>query len=395
MRGYAVANTDTGHRRGGGDFSWAVGQPEKLVDFQYRAMHELTVVGKMITDLHYGEEHDKAHWLGCSQGGRQGLKEAQRYPTDYDAIVAGAPASNWVPLMGLSIKIQRNFGPEGLNSESLGLLTEGAIAACDADDGVADRVIASPGTCGFDPATLQCGVSDSTTECLSASEVAAANRICAGLVNAAGDVVYPGTGPGSEQQWAGYAAPQFRIGSNYFQNVVVNDPNWDPATFDVDRDVALAAAQDAGATDAMDPDLSAFIERGGKLLVFHGTTDGLIPYGNSVNYHESVIKELGEDAVSNSVKLYLVPGMGHCAGGNGAHQIDWLSAIEGWVENGQTPGALHAEHPATARGVPGAPAGSPSSPFTRVVCPYPEVARYEGTGDDTDAVNFQCIAPAR
>lgn len=384
LRGYAVANTDTGHEGDAGDFSWAVGHPEKLIDYQYRAVHELTLVGKALTDAHYGRAHDKAYWVGCSTGGRQGLKEAQRYPEDYDAIIAGAPASNWTPLMSLSIHIQNNLGPGGLGVDKLPLLAEAATRACDDDDGVTDGVIARPEACTFDPASLQCGVGGDADQCLSPTEVAAARRLYAGVVDGSGTVRLPGTGPGSEPLWAAYASPGFQIGTNLFRSTVVQDPDWDPATFDVDRDLALAAARDAGAADAMDPDLSAFVERGGKLLVFHGTTDGLIPYGNSVDYHERVVAELGQDAVDDHVALYLVPGMDHCSGGAGAWQVDWLSALERWVEDGDTPGALPALHPA--------PAGNGGS-FTRPVCPYPQVARYDGTGDTSDAASFQCMSP--
>jgi feruloyl esterase len=257
---------------------------------------------------------------------------------------------------------------------------------------VADRVIAEPGTCAFDPASLQCG-SAQTGQCLSASEVAAAKRIYAGVLNQAGDTLFPGTGLGSETAWAAYASPQFSIGTNYFRYVVAGDPAWDPATFDVDRDLARAEEVDGGAARAMDPDLSAFIARGGKLLLYHGTTDGLIPYGNTVNYYESVVATVGQDAVEDSAKLYLVPGMDHCAGGEGAFMIDWLTALEEWVEEGTTPGALQATRPAVVPGPPGAPPAPPRESFTRPVCPYPEAARYTGSGDAADAANFACVAP--
>jgi len=390
-RGYAVTNTDTGHQGAAGDFSWAVGHPEKLTDFQYRAVHELTVAGKAITEAHYGQAPEKSYWNGCSTGGRQGLKEAQMFPEDYDAIIAGAPASNWSPLMSLSILIQRNMGAGGLGVDKLGLLKETAIAACDVHDGVTDRVITDPGTCSFDPASLTCE-SGQSGQCLSETEVRAARRIYAGVVNEAGVVQMPGTGPGSEPLWAAYASPGFSIGTNYFRNVVVNDPNWDPATFDVDTDLARADTADGGAANAMDPDLSEFISRGGKLITYHGTTDGLISHVNSMNYHESVIEELGADAVEDNVKLYLVPGMDHCAGGEGAFAIDWLTALENWAEQGQTPGTLHAVHPASTPGGFGGPA-VPTERFTRPVCPYPEVARFNGSGDDSDAANFECVAP--
>lgn len=391
-RGYAVANTDTGHQGAGGDFSWAVGHPEKLVDYQYRAVHELTRVGKAIAAARYGSPAEKSYFVGCSTGGRQGLKEAQRYPEDYDAIVAGAPASNWSALMALSITIQRNIGPNGLGVDKLGVLKEAAIAACDAGDGVNDRVIADPGSCGFDPASLACG-SGQNGQCLSASEVAAAKRIYAGVVGESGEVLMPGTGPGSEPLWAAYSSPQFSIGSNYFRDAVASDPSWSPAAFDADRDLARAERADGGAADAMDPDLSAFIARGGKLITYHGTTDGLIPYGNSVDYHESLIERLGADAVEESVRFYLVPGMDHCAGGEGAWAVDWLTPLERWVEDGQAPEALPAAHPVGLPGAPPAAPGNAGEPFTRPVCPYPQMARYAGSGDEHDAPNFECANP--
>ena len=393
LRGYAVANTDTGHQGAGGDFAWAAGNPQKLVDYQYRAVHELTVAGKALTAARYGRPADRSYWLGCSTGGRQGLKEAQRYPEDYDGIVAGAPASNWSPLMLLSVAIQRNMGPSVLGADKLALLKEGAIATCDAEDGVADRVITSLATCSFDPASLQCSAA-ATSQCLSPTEVEAAKRIYAGVVDSKGELVMPGTGPGSEPLWAAYASPQFAIGTNYFRNVVTNDASWDPATFDVDRDLARAEAVDNGAAKAMDPDLSEFVGRGGKLIVYHGTTDGLIPYQNSVNYHESVVEKIGQRKADGSVKLYLVPGMDHCSGGEGAFAVDWRTPLERWVEQDEEPGALQGAHPAgVPAAAPGAAPSRPSEPLTRPVCPYPQVPTYRGTGDTADAASFECVAP--
>jgi feruloyl esterase len=392
LRGYAVANTDTGHQGTGGDFAWAA-NAQRLIDYQYRAVHELTIVGKALAAKLYGRPADRSYFVGCSTGGRQGLKEAQRYPEDYDGIVAGAPASNWSPLMALSVTIQRNMGTGGLGADKLGLLKEAAIAACDADDGVTDRVITSTATCGFDPSSLQCAAG-ATGQCLSPSEVVAAQRIYAGVVDSRGQVVMPGTGFGSEPLWAAYASPQFAIGTNYFRNVVMKDASWDPVTFDVDRDLARAETVDNGAAKAMDPDLSAFADRGGKLITYHGTTDGLIPYQNSVDYHESVLDEFGQRKTDDSVKLYLVPGMDHCAGGEGAFAVDWLTPLERWVENDEEPGALNAVHPASSPvAPPGAPAPRPSERFTRPVCPYPQVPTYRGTGDVVDGTSFECVAP--
>ena len=391
-RGYAVANTDTGHQGGMGDFAWAADHPEKLADYAYRAVHELTVVGKAVTAARYGKEPAKSYWNGCSTGGRQGLKEAQRFPNDYDAIVAGAPASNWSALMSFSISAQRNMTPpDGLGAGKLGVLKEAAIAMCDAQDGVADRVIADPRACAFDPATTQCAAGK-TAGCLSPAEVAASKRIYAGVVTKSGEVLMPGTGPASELLWAAYSSPQFAIGTNYFRNVVARDQSWDPASFDVDADVARAEAQDGGAAKAMDPDLSAFIARGGRLITYHGTTDGLIPYGNSVNYYNSVVAKLGADKAKDHVALYLVPGMDHCSGGEGAFAIDWIGALERFDATGQPPSSLAAKHLAIPAGPPGAPA-APGKEFTRPVCAYPQMAKYKGQGDNADAGNWECVSP--
>ena len=395
QRGYAVANTDTGHQGGGGDFAWAANQPQKLVDYQYRAVHELTLAGKALTAARYGRPADRSYWVGCSTGGRQGLKEAQRYPEDYDGIVAGAPASNWSPLMALSVSIQRNLGPGGFPVEKLGLLKEAAIAACDAGDGVADRVITDLAACNFDSASLQCAAGASG-QCLSPAEVEAAQRIYSGVVDGSGNVVMPGTGPGSEPLWAAYGVPDldFAIGTSYFRNIVAKDASWDPATFDVDRDLARAEEVDNGAAKAMNPDLSEFVGRGGKLITYHGTTDGLIPYRNSVSYHESVVEELGQRRADDSVRLYLVPGMDHCSGGEGAYAVDWLTPLERWVEQGEAPGALQAAHPSDPFYPPGAATSLSTKPFTRPVCPYPQVPTYRGTGDTADAASFACVTPA-
>lgn len=387
-RGYAVAHTDTGHRGEGGDFSWAAGEPEKLTDYRYRAVRELTVAGKSMTGAHYGKPPEKSYFVGCSTGGRQGLLEAQRYPGDYDGIIAGAPANHWSRLMALSIVIERNLGDGGLAVEKLGLLTQGALAGCDALDGVQDQVISRHGQCPFDPANLLCGA-ESAEACLDAGEVAAARRIYAGLTGRDGEVLYPGTGPGSEALWAFYASPFFKLGSSYFRHVVLADPAWDVSDFSPERDLERAEQADAGTMNATDPDLSGFIAGGGKLLMYHGTADGLIPYRGTVDYYERVVSALGREAAEDHVKLYLVPGMGHCSGGNGAWMVDWITALESWVEEGREPGALDGIHPA-AESVP--PGGRQGGSFSRPVCPYPRFAEFEG-GDETDAASFECAAP--
>ncbi len=384
-RGYAVTNTDTGHTGGGGDFSWAFDHPEKVTDYQYRAVHELTVVGKAITTARYGRAPDMSYWYGCSTGGRQGLKEVQMYPDDYDAVVAGAPANNWASLQLHSIFYSNNLGENGLPLNKLRLLNEGAVSTCDSDDGVADGVISRPSLCEFDPVQIQCADGDAGATCLTPDEVAAARRLYDGPRLSDGTQVMPGPGFGSETAWAANASPAFQIGTSFMRNVVLKDLDWDPAALNLDVHYPMFEEWDQGRTKAMVPDISAFTERGGKLLMYHGTTDGLIAHDNTVNYYESVVDTMGEGAVADSVRFFSVPGMGHCAGGPGVSQIDWLSEMEEWVETGEAPDVIIGAKP-------GAGASAPAE-FTRPLCAWPKYAQYDGSGDPTQAASFSCVTP--
>jgi feruloyl esterase len=383
-RGYAVANTNTGHDGPGGDMSFAAGQPEKLTDFNHRAVHEMTVVGKAITAARYDGDIAYSYWNGCSTGGRQGLKEVQRYADDYDGVIAGAPANNLPGLTAFSILVQRtlNGDPAGsLPFAKLGLLKDGALAACDVRDGVTDRVINDPAACKFDPATLQCASSDSAT-CLTPEEVAGARRIYAGVVNPrTGEEIFPGSEPGAEPGWAPFGTPEFSIGTSHLRHAVLNDASWDPFTFDFDADVARTAAADAGQGSAMDPDISEFVDGGGKLLLYHGWTDGLISPRNTVNYYESVVATIGAAKASDSVRLLMLPGVDHCQGGDGAFVVDYIGALESWVEHDQPPDRLLASRP------PG------EGSFTRPLCAWPAVLRFGGQGDEADAASWGCAIP--
>jgi feruloyl esterase len=380
-RGYAVANTDTGHGGGGADASFAIGHPEKLVDFAWRAVHEMTVKSKAIVAEHYGTQARLAYWVGCSTGGRQGLKEAQRFPGDYDAVFAAAPANNWIPTLTISLVMQQTLSDTaaGFPPDKLSLLREGAIAACDAQDGIVDRVALEPQTCGFDPAALECAPGD-TGECLLPSEVEAARNIYRGVVNPrTGKQIFPGPFPGSENQWAAFTPGRFPIGLNYWRDIIVGDPDWDPSAIDLSTDVERAIARDTAEVAAMDPDLSKFVARRGKLLLWHGWTDGMISPQNSINYYNEVLAALGASQARDSVRLFLAPGVGHCGGGEGPSKIDTLSVLEAWVENGVTPKRIIASKSLEN-----------GDTRTRPLCPYPLVAHYDGTGSTDDAENFEC-----
>ena len=383
-RGYAVAGTDTGHEGDQADASFAVGHPEKLVDFGWRAVHEMTLKSKAIIAQHYGTMAHRSYWVGCSSGGRQGLKEAQRFPGDYDAISAGAPASNWIPLMAHAANIQRLLtdSSRGMPPPALSLLKEAAIAACDARDGVTDRVVDDPRSCSFDPGTLQCREGNATS-CLTPQQVDTARSIYAGVANPrTGETIMPGPMPGGEPDWFAFTPKVFPIGANYWRDQVMKDPNWTVASLDLDKDMARARALDTAELTTTNADLRPFFARGGKLLLWHGWTDGLIPAQSTIDYYQSVLGTSGPGAAA-SMRLFMLPGVDHCAGGEGAFMMDALGVLDAWVENTQPPDRIVARRP-----LPG------GALRTRPLCSYPQVARYLGQGSTDDERNFECTSPA-
>ena len=386
-RGYAVASTDTGHTGNGGDASFALGHPEKLIDFGYRAVHEMTAAAKAFVKAFYDNTPRFSYWNGCSTGGKQGLTEAQRFPADYDAILAGAPANNWTRLMtGLLWAGRATLGNPAsrIPQEKFAVLNRAVLNACDAQDGVTDGVLEDPRSCRFDPQVVACKDGDGA-DCLTKAQVDAAKKIYGPATNPrTGEALYPGLPPGSELGWgaaAGGPAP-FPIPDSHFKYVVFADPKWDFRTFDFDRDFARAEKIDGGTLTAVNPDLSAFAKRGGKLLMFHGWNDQLISAQNSVNYYESVRAKLGAARTDATVRLFMAPGMTHCSGGPGPNQVDWITALERWAEKGVAPTRIIASR--AANGV---------VDRTRPLCAYPQVARYTGKGSTDDAANFSCAAP--
>jgi feruloyl esterase len=381
MRGYAVAATDTGHQGGGADYSFAVGHPEKLADNAWRAVHEMTVAGKALVKAYYSAGPRLSYWSACSTGGRQGLKEAQRFPADYDGIVAGAPARAWPQLPALSVMIaQLMTDPvKGLPPAKLPLLKEAVIKACDAADGVTDRVINSK--CGFDPASLLCKAGDAA-DCLTTLQVDAARTLYIGLLDPKDNsLIFRGTNPGSEPAWAALGGA-FNIGGGYFKDVVHGgDKDWTIAKFDAATDVPLAAKLDGGLMDASSPDIAAFTRRGGKLILYHGTTDGLIPTQSTIDYYASLVAR-DRKATEAATRLFLMPGTDHCRGGEGASNADFLGALEQWVEHGKAPETITASKQLTG-----------GATRTRPLCAYPKVAKYSGAGSTDDAANFSCVAP--
>jgi feruloyl esterase len=384
-RGYAVAGSDTGHRGAGDDASFALGHAEKLVDFTYRATHEMTVAGKALTAAFYGSSPAKAFFAGCSAGGRQALTEAQKYPGDYDAIAAGAPGHHWgttgVGAFWASAAMLKTPASR-LPPSALSLLHEGALDRCDAADGVTDGVIDDPRSCAFDPQALQCAAG-TTTGCLNADQVVAARAIYRGPFNArTGVPIMPGLPVGSELGWSFLVQgdqPMKLIVSG-LQHLVFEDSRWDYRAFDWERDVERVRTSRTQLYDATNPDVGAFVARGGKLLLYHGWTDPLIAAQNSIDYVAQVEATLGAAKTRNAVRLFLAPGMNHCSGGEGPSVIDIIGALDAWSDTGRAPEVLNASRPAGA------------APRSRPLCAYPAVARYQGSGSTDDAANFVCVA---
>jgi feruloyl esterase len=408
--GYATASTDTGHQAGVTDGAWALGHRERVIDFGYRAIHETTEKAKAIIQAFYGEQPKHSYFSSCSNGGRQALMEAQRYPADYDGIIAGAPANNFTHLLtgGLwDMQATTSEPASYIPAGKIPAIEAAALAACDALDGVKDGVIDDPSRCQFDPAVLLCSGPESNT-CLTQPQITALKKIYSGPRNSKGEQLFPGYSPGGEtgfngwQGWISGNAPgksiQSAFGNNFFQNMVYDDAAWDYHRFDIDHSPKVADDKVAAILNATDPDLKRFQKHGGKLIVYHGWSDAAIPPLNAVNYYQTVVSKMGAKEAASFVRLYMVPGMQHCSGGPGPNvfgqstvaegdpQHDMSAALERWVEQGTAPAEIVATK---FKG------DTPASGVlrTRPLCAYPLVARWKGNGSSDDAASFACVKP--
>jgi feruloyl esterase len=380
-RGYAGASTDTGHT--GTDASFAMGHPEKLIDFGYRSVHETAVLGKATAATLYGEKPRLAYFDGCSGGGRMSFMEAQRFPGDFDGIIAGAPGYNRtdVAFQTLGMAQATHVSPESfIPAVKYPALHRAALDTCDSLDGLADGLIADPSACRFDPGVLQCQGADGPG-CLTEAQVVAARRIYAPVLDPkTGARVANGLEPGSELQWGGVAGNQpHSMYNDLLKFVVMKDPNWDYRTLDVGRQLERARQADSGVLAATSTELTPFVTRGGKLLMYHGWSDQNIPPRESVTYYKGLLKTMGRPKVAEGVRLFMVPGMGHCGGGDGPNEFDMLAALEQWREHGRAPSEILASQRSEGRVI-----------RTRPLCPYPQIAKYKGSGSVDRAENFAC-----
>lgn len=408
-RGFAVASTDAGHQAEVTDATWAYGHPEKVKDFGWRAIHLTAERAKQIVNAFYGKSADKSYFDACSDGGREALMEAQRFPEDYDGILAGAPANAWSTMVAAgAAAMQSLFGdPRAyVPDRKLAAVEKASLAACDALDGVKDGVIGDPAQCHFDPQVLLCKGEDSA-ECLTQPQIESIKGLYGGIKDAQGALIFPGFSMGDETGWKVWligedptSSLSSRFVQNYFRYMVTGDPKANVLTIGVDELLRQSREKQAADLDATNPDLSRFAARGGKLILYHGWDDPAISPGNSVAYFESVERTMGREKAESFVRLYMIPGMEHCAGGPGAAafgqfgmetakepKYGLFDSLENWVEKGSP------DENATATKYGPGPDGKTKAVFTRPLCAYPKVARYSGSGDPNDAANFACVAP--
>jgi pimeloyl-ACP methyl ester carboxylesterase len=386
--GYATAGTDTGHSGGTTDASWALNNEERRINFGYLAVHRTAETAKAILRSHYGSAESRAYFSGCSNGGRQALMEAQRYPDDFDGIVAGAPAADFTGIGAQFIKDVRAQFPDPknltplLSPETMQAVAAQILEKCDALDGIKDGVMEDPRQCRMDVSTLTG---------LTAAQVTALKTIYA-PTRAGSETVFPGQPFGGEGELAGWpawisgAAPRpgqppapslrYGFGTQLFKYLVFNDPDWDYTTYDLStwrKDTAKTASY----LNATSPDLDKFKARGHKLLLWHGWSDaGLSPLG-TIKYYDSV--KARDPKADEYVKLFLMPGVLHCGAGAGPDNTDWAAAIDGWVESGKAPARIIAQKGSGA-----------NVTRTRPLCPYPQHAVYSGSGSTDQAENFAC-----
>jgi hypothetical protein len=413
--GYAVSVTNTGHYGGDLEAGWALGHPEKITDFGWRAIHETASASKAIIEAYYAKPPAHSYFAGCSDGGREALMEAQRFPKDYDGIIAGAPANFWTRLLTNGVWTDQALSetPDSwISPDKLAIITDAALKACHGENGIVD----DPGQCHFDPSSLLCKAGESK-ECLSAPQITALKKIYSGMQDASGKSVFPGYPPGGEvgpvawTLWLTGAEPKriegtliYGFVTGYFADMVFDKPDWNFHGQNVADDLAQAEQKTAQAVDAANPDLSAFRDAGGKLIQYHGWNDAAIPAQSSIDYYEEAAAKLGGiEKTQSFYRLFMGPGMQHCGLGLGPNAIggvfglpspsrdpahDVIAALAHWVEDGAAPDQIIATLYRDNNPTKGIVAQRPW-------CPHPAIAQFSGQGARTDAASYACTAAAK
>jgi feruloyl esterase len=407
--GFAIAVTDTGHQGFVLDGSWALHDRAKQSDYLFRGVHVTATAGKAITGRFYGQL-PRAYFAGCSNGGRQALVEAQRYPSDFDGIIAGAPALGaYIPGFNWNQRHLTANADGYLDSDKLALLDAAVLDSCDALDGVVDTLIQDPRKCDFDQASLLCtGGNDSN--CLTAGQVASLTAIYNGAVRTDGQVVYSGfpkSDSAADSSWGiwmtGFFAPdasghpepwsdptlaplQFIFQDQGFKYFIFGDPEYNFLDFDIENRDDLARFHrvwNRGGGEATNPDLSAFEKQGGKLIIYHGWSDPALSALETIRYYEKVVDHWPGKSAARFARLFMIPGMQHCAGsGPGPNVFDPLASMIDWVENKKAPDKMIASHFQD---------NDRTGTLTRAMplCPYPKTAIFK-RGDVNDASNWRC-----
>ena len=397
-RGYAVIVTDMGHK--GMSFEFMRGNPQGQADFAYRSTHLTAVVGKTLVETFYGKKAARNYYWGCSTGGRQGMMEAQRFPEDFEGIIAGAPVWNQTqnnPFFG-SWGGRVNTDKDGkpiLDAKKIPLIHDAVLAACDVRDGLKDGLLMDPRQCRWDPGTIVCKGATGTN-CLSAAEVDVVRQIYDGPKDPAGTALFWGMQRGSEDQWRGWLGSDGKLGASVVgepTNTVLafvgfadgqGKPYYAPRDFDLARDPPRLGLWEF-AYNAQNPDLRRFRAGAGKAILYTGWNDNNIPPGQAIDYYDTATRTMGGDVATTAFfRMFLLPAVNHCNGGAGGSEVDWIAALENWVERGQAPDVVTAHHPvqdATALRPARFPMPPGSFDRARPVFAYPDVARYSGRGD--------------
>lgn len=418
-RGFATASTDTGHRGGDTDTAWALRHPERVVDFGYRAIHEMTEKSTQIIQAFYRHHANWSYFEGCSNGGREALMEAQRFPEDYQGILAGASPISVTRVLTAGLYNTSLDPATYIPPNKLHTIGAAVLAACDALDGVRDGILNDPRQCHFDPSALLCRGGDSDS-CLTPPQVAQLYKIYQGLRASSGEQLAPGYLPGGEEGDEGWKAwitgpgptqnLNYTFGLGVLRDLALADSMWDFRTIKAEQAAQIADSKLGPTLNSMDPDLRRFWARGGKMILYHGWSDAEVPGFVTINYYDTIVATMGLQDVKGFVRLYMVPGMQHCFAGPGPNffgqfdpsalvaNAEQLSipmdpqhnislALQKWVEEGAAPEAIIA-----TKYVNDLDPGM-GVKMTRPLCPYPQVAVYKGSGDTNDAAKFVCTQP--
>jgi feruloyl esterase len=381
QRGFAVAGSDTGHE--GDGLAFGSGHPEKIRDWAYRSTHVLAADAKAVVAAFYGKGPAHAYFAGCSTGGQQALSEAQRYPQDFDGIVAGDPGNDRILLNAdfvASWLVTHPANGPSFPASKLAMLSKAVLAACDKQDALEDGIIGDPSKCSFDPHALLCKATEDRASCLTDSEVSMVQALYDGpLRKADGTRMFPGWPRGSEAGWGSYLIlPAKPVRLEFWSDWVFAGASFNMRTFNASTAVSSARAK-FPYVEAIDPDLRPFQRRGGKLLLYHGWADAVVPPEDTIGYYERVKQLLGSD-IAISVRLFMVPGMGHCAGGPGATTFDAVGALDQWVTGIMVPESIPASHQSGG-----------ATLFERPLCAYPKSAQWDGKSDPAKASSFRCM----